>query len=204
MLSQSSFFEQLVIVTKHANRVEYFKQLIAGKTVLHIGCADWPIYNPDNNLHVQLCISNPNVDGFDVNKDVIEKMKTHHNLAGRDLYSTLPDKKYDFLLVPETIEHVNNVEGFLLGLVKCVTTATQILITAPNAFCSEHVNRNRYIRNTFLEIVHPDHNCWYSPYTLANAIRKSYEANGLKVAFQSIGTLENETMVYCLFNLPSL
>jgi len=204
MLSQSSFFEQHVRATRHTNRVEYFKQLISGKNVLHVGCADWPIYNPNNNLHIQLCISNPNVDGFDVNNDVIEKMKTHPDLDGRDLYSILPDKKYDILIVPETIEHVNNVEGFLHGLVKCVTSDTQILITAPNAFCSEHMNRNRYIRNTFLEIVHPDHGCWYSLYTLPNAVRKSYNANGLTVEFQDIGTLENETMVYCLFRLPSV
>jgi hypothetical protein len=25
---------------------------------------------------------------------------------------------------------------------------------------------------TFIEAVHPDHNCWYTPYTLANVLRK--------------------------------
>ncbi len=25
---------------------------------------------------------------------------------------------------------------------------------------------------TFVEVVHPDHNCWYTPYTLANTLRK--------------------------------
>jgi hypothetical protein len=23
-----------------------------------------------------------------------------------------------------------------------------------------------------VEVVHPDHNCWYTPYTLANVLRK--------------------------------
>ena len=201
MLSQPSFFEQHVKVTTRGDRVTYFKDLIQGKNVLHIGCADWPIYNPEQNLHIQLCTANPLVEGFDVNKAVIEQMKTHPNLIGKELYSTLPDKKYDLLLVPETIEHVNNVEGFLMGLNKCVSPGKPILITAPNAFCANHMGRNRNTETNFVEIVHPDHNCWYSPYTLANAIRKSYVANGLTVTFQEIGTVENETMVYCLFVL---
>lgn len=201
MLSQPSFFEQHVKVTKRGDRVAYFKELIQGKTVLHIGCADWPIYNPAQNLHIQLCTANPLVEGFDVNKEVIEQMKTHPSLIGKALYSTLPDKKYEFLLVPETIEHVNNVEGFLMGLTQCATPGKPILITAPNAFCRMHIGRNRTTESNFVEIVHPDHNCWYSPYTLANAIRKSYAANGVTVTFQDIGTVDNETMVYCLFIL---
>jgi 2-polyprenyl-3-methyl-5-hydroxy-6-metoxy-1,4-benzoquinol methylase len=201
MLSQPSFFEQHVKVTKRGDRVTYFKELIQGKSVLHIGCADWPIYNPAQNLHIQLCTTNPLVEGFDVNKEVIEQMKTHPNLIGKALYSTLPEKKYDLLLVPETIEHVNNVEGFLMGLTQCATPGKPILITAPNAFCANHMGRNHTMGTTFVEIVHPDHNCWYSPYTLANAIRKSYMANGVTVTFHDIGTVEHETMVYCLFSL---
>ena len=32
----------------------------------------------------------------------------------------------------------------------------------------------RYLNDTqtFVEVVHPDHNCWYTPFTLSNTIKK--------------------------------
>jgi 2-polyprenyl-3-methyl-5-hydroxy-6-metoxy-1,4-benzoquinol methylase len=200
MIKSLTFFEQEIKMTNHMYRIPYFLHLISNKKVLHIGCADWPIYNPNNNLHVILYQNNNNVEGFDVNKEVIEQMKTHPSLNNAKLYSILPDEKYDFLLIPETIEHVNNVEGFLLSILKCITRETQILITGPNAyhFCSKERKDGD---DLFIEMVHPDHNCWYSPYTLPNTIRKVYKNNNIESNFLSIGTLENDSMVYCLFTL---
>jgi hypothetical protein len=96
---------------------------------------------------------------------------------------------------------VNNVEGFLMSLVQCCNNSTKLLITAPNAFCNSHISRNKDNLNSFIEIVHPDHNAWYSPYTLQNTIKKTYNSNNIDVIIDEIGLLENETMVYVLFHL---
>lgn len=153
------------------------------RSVLHVGCADYPIYNPQTNLHICLCSSNKYVDGYDIQKDVLENMQTHPLLTDAKLYHELPDKKYDLILAPETIEHVNNVEGILLGLLKCADANTIIVITVPNAFCELHMLRNKVVDGAFIEVVHPDHNCWYSPYTLPNTVRKVYGAHNINVDF---------------------
>lgn len=203
MLSSISFFNQSIILEHREERTKFFKELINNKSTLHIGCADWPIYNPDDNLHIMLCETFKNkVDGFDVDITTLNKMKEYPSLVDENLFSELPDKVYDFLLIPEVIEHINNVEKFLLDITKCVSSSTQILITAPNAFCKDHIERNNdIITSPYIEIVHPDHNCWYSPYTLPNTIRKVYNRNNININFVEIGTLENNTMVYCLFTV---
>jgi len=48
-----------------------------------------------------------------------------------------------------------------------------VLISVPDAFqCrARHFD---YVTDsqTFVEVVHPDHNVWYTPYTFANTIKK--------------------------------
>src|SRR3546814_3571272 len=85
-------------------------------------------------------------------------------------YTTL-FRSYDVVLVPEVMEHVADVEGFLSQIE--AVDASCFLISVPDAFqCrARHFD---YIgeTETFLEAVHPDHNVWYTPYTFANTIRK--------------------------------
>lgn len=203
MLSSVSYFHQKIKFNNvKVNRIDFFKEKIKDYSTLHIGCADWPIYNPASNLHINLFSSNQNVEGYDVDKETIANMKTTPALKDAVLYDSLPSKRYDFLLIPETLEHVNNIEHFLSSIIPLVTNETQILITAPNAFCNEHVNRNyKMAEDEYVEVVHPDHNCWYSLYTLPNVIRKVYKKVDLDANFTEIGLLENETMVYALFTL---
>ncbi len=201
MISQRSFFEQNVSLHRRGSRIDYIHGLVANKSVLHVGCADWPIYDSDNNLHIKLFSMNNRVDGYDNNINVINLMKSHPLLKDAELYTEIPNKTYDCILIPETIEHVNNVESFLMNFVKCITSDTIILITAPNAFARAHIQRNIDTHGNFIEIVHPDHNYWYSPYTLPNTIQKVYSANNIRTNLLEIGTLETDTMVYCLFTL---
>lgn len=54
------------------------------------------------------------------------------------------------------------------------------------------MNRNFYGKDLFVEVVHPDHNCWYSPFTLKNQIEKY---SNLKV--KNTFLLQDDTMVCC-------
>ena len=75
------------------------------------------------------------------------------------------------MLVPEVLEHVADVKGFL-GELDAVN-ATLYLISVPDAFQCR-LRHFDYVRETetFFEAVHPDHNVWYTPYTFANTLRK--------------------------------
>jgi hypothetical protein len=69
------------------------------------------------------------------------------------------------------MEHVANVEQFLHDLE--AVDAGMYLISVPDAFQC----RNRHFdyvaeTETFVEVVHPDHNVWYTPFTFSNTIRK--------------------------------
>ena len=79
--------------------------------------------------------------------------------------------QYDLVLVPEVLEHVPDVQGFLQQLDR--VDAAQIIITVPDAYsCFRRHFDYSSGAQTFVEVVHPDHNCWYTPYTLTNVLRK--------------------------------
>ena len=151
------------------SRLDVFAQICTGKRVLHVGCVDWPITDVRNSLHVQLD-GHCRLDGMDIHTDAFAALQPH--LHGR-LFPTLAEARepYDIVLVPEVLEHVPDVKGFLEQL--NALDAKAFAITVPDAF-SCFGNHFDHVRGaqTFVEVVHPDHNCWYSPYTLTNVIRK--------------------------------
>lgn len=181
-LAHAPYFVQKVAVSEELrgrSRLDVFQPMCAGKRVLHVGCVDWPITNLKQSLHLQLdgiC----ELDGFDINIEAFEQMQPH--LKGR-LFSSwddVPKDHYDLVLVPEVMEHVPDVQGFLQHLQSL--GAAQYVITVPDAFSCfrQHFDYSSGAQ-TFVEVVHPDHNCWYTPYTLANVLRKytSWDLQGM-------------------------
>jgi hypothetical protein len=160
------------------SRLDVFSQICSGKRVLHVGCVDWPITDARNSLHVQL---DPHcrLDGMDIHHEAFAALQPH--LRGR-LFSSLDEARgpYDLVLVPEVLEHVPDVKGFLEQL--DALDANAFAITVPDAY-SCFRNHFDHVRSaqTFVEVVHPDHNCWYTPYTLTNVIRKytSWDIQGV-------------------------
>jgi hypothetical protein len=144
----------------HVSRYEILKLLCTGKRVLHIGCADYPVFDPQNSLHLFLqeyC----DIDGVD---EHIEEIAPH--CKGSISTAIDYDKPYDIVLVPEVLEHVLNAGQFLSSLDRI--NAPQFVITVPCAYqCRAHFKPQQ---DSFTEIVHPDHKCWYSPYTLQSII----------------------------------
>lgn len=187
----NAYWLQRVELTSVPERLEYFKKICTNKKVLHFGCTDWPIFDPGRNLHIKLEKCAHVLHGFDIDLEGIEKLRPYVDQDYFSEFDQIPDLQYDVCLVPETIEHVDNVKLFLQKL--ALVNADTFVITAPNCFSREHISRNFYGKNEFIEVVHPDHNCWYSPYTLKNQIEKY---SGLKVT--EVILLEKETMVCCI------
>jgi mannosyltransferase OCH1-like enzyme len=152
------------------NRVDVFKKLCSGQRVLHIGCADWPIQNPNTSLHLALEPVCAKLDGFDIHAEALAALAPH---AKGKLFSKFQDltSEYDLILVPEVMEHVADVSGFLAQLHSL--NARSYAITVPDAYqCYRRHFDYQKDSETFTEIVHPDHNCWYTPYTFTNVVNK--------------------------------
>lgn len=151
-------------------RWDVLSGLLAGKRVLHVGCADWPITDVAANLHVQLDSICARLDGIDPHVEAMEALAPH--VRGRLFtdWSQVTDS-YDVLLVPEVLEHVSDVTTFFRQLDSVDFGAA--ILTVPDAFqCrAAHFEFDRGA-GVFTEIVHPDHNVWFTPYTFTNTVRK--------------------------------
>lgn len=154
-----------VRVTDVADRKTFFAELARERSVLHVGCCDVPVFDPDTNLHVFLARVTTRLDGLDVSEPGIEVLKKH---VGGD-YFTAPErvsKDYDLVLVPEVLEHTRDPGEFLRTIF--TIQARVYVVTAPSF---EWFRESRREGNVFVERVHGDHKAWYSPYTLLATLR---------------------------------
>lgn len=166
------FVQTVQVGSELANlpRAQVFRDICAGRRVLHVGCVDWPITDASHSLHVALDPVCAQLDGFDVHDEGFAALRAH--VRGR-LWSNWADitEAYDIVLVPEVLEHVGDVQGFLKQL--DALRAPHVILTVPDAYsCFKRHFDYSQEQQTFVEVVHPDHNCWYSPYTLSSVLRK--------------------------------
>lgn len=184
------FWQQKIYLKSVINRFSFFENICSNKKVLHFGCTDWPIFNPSYNLHIKLDKVSKEIHGFDIDLEGINNLKKYVDQPYYSSFDEVDSLNFDVCLVPETIEHVDDVKTFLEGLSR--VNADTFYITAPNCFAKKHIERNHYNEDYFIEVVHPDHNCWYSPFTLKNQIEKYSK---LKVT--EVFLLDDDTMVCC-------
>jgi len=151
---------------RNSSRLDFFQPLLMGKKVLHVGFVDWPKkISADKTLHLVIAPWCARLDGIDPDVEQAEKLRVPNG----DIFSSWDQvpNDYDIILVPEVIEHVGNVADFFATLNNYAGT---LIVTAPDAYLLQK-NFEETI-NGFSELVHADHNCWYSPYTLKNTINK--------------------------------
>jgi 2-polyprenyl-3-methyl-5-hydroxy-6-metoxy-1,4-benzoquinol methylase len=188
---QKEFFIQKILFFDIFSRMNLYEYYCKGKKVLHVGCTDYPIFDPKNNLHITLSKLASEIHGSDLD---IEGLKALKQYVDQPYFSSLADvtDSYDICLIPEVIEHVDNISLFLKDIEKI--NAKLFIIAAPNAF-GRHYRSVNYFKTGKLsvEIEHPDHNCYFSPYTLKNVIQK-YSC--LKV--QNVFLTSNQKSVTCI------
>ena len=194
---------------KLVQRIELVNELCAGKSVLHLGCTNYPYTQDsiDNDmlLHFSLAQTTSELYGFDFDQagiDILEKHGTE-NLFRVDL-EQLGDveinKTFDVIIAGEMIEHLNNPGLFLNGIKRFMNPETKLVITTVNAYCGMRFFvyglRGKGGR---AEPVHPDHIAYYSYSTLTLLLKR----HGLVVedfAFYDIGR-EHRPHNRLLYNL---
>jgi hypothetical protein len=181
------YFTQTVVVdssSQDVSRLDFLTPLVRDLKVLHVGFVDYPITKPKKNLHLRIAPACKRIDGIDPNAtDEIKSVLSVPNGDIYDSWNNVPND-YDVIIVPEVIEHVDNVALFLQQLDQ---VKGKLIITAP---CSYKLSGNfREENGLYIETVHPDHNCWYSPYTLKNVINKYSKTRQVTSMHWAVGSI---------------
>ncbi len=177
------FYYTLESDNEYLNRKEFLMNKLTGKTVIHLGFADHldeidvKISN-DTWLHGNLVKVAQECIGLDINTETISYLKKKYNQ--QDIYDAditnetqmneLLVIKYDYLIIPDVIEHIDNPIAFLTRIVELHKGRFEhVIITVPNAFNIGNF-MNAYA-NT--ECINTDHNFWFSPYTITRDVTKA-------------------------------
>lgn len=164
-------------------RVEFIKEICAGKSVLHLGCTNSP-YTEDsvrNNmlLHFDLAASSKRLVGFDYEQEGLDILaeagvKELYRADLEDLDAVPLDETFDVIIGGEMIEHLSNPGLFLRGIKRFMNRDTKLVITTINAYCAMRFLiyglRGKGGEN---EPVHPDHVAYYSYRTLKLALERA-------------------------------
>jgi SAM-dependent methyltransferase len=161
---------------KLVQRVKFIKDACRGKSVLHLGCTNWPYTREaiENNmlLHSELEGLASELYGFDFDQRGIDELSASgvaglHRADLERLDEVPIDRKFDVIVAGEMIEHLNNPGLFLKGIQRFMSPETRLLITTINAYCGM-----RFLvyglrgKHGKAEPVHPDHVAYYSYSTL--------------------------------------
>jgi len=165
ILRSSDLMTHQIEVSDVEDRRAWLAEHCVGRSVLHVGCCDVPIFDANNNLHIFLSRQTDRLDGLDVSEEGIEVLRRH--VDGEYFTDAAAvTREYDLVLAPEVLEHTINPGEFLSGIFSI--PATKYLITVPHI---QWYERTRREGGSFYEEVHGDHKAWYSPYTLLNTLR---------------------------------
>jgi SAM-dependent methyltransferase len=164
-------------------RVDFIKKSCEGKTVLHLGCTNFP-YTKDSIekkmlLHFELEKVASELFGFDFDQEGLDILKAADgkNLFRADLekLKEVPlSKTFDVIIAGEMIEHLSNPGLFLEGIRRFMNPETNLVITTINAYCAMRFMiyglRGNGGKN---EPVHPDHVAYYSYKTLGLILERA-------------------------------
>jgi hypothetical protein len=186
------------------------------KNILHIGATNFPYHKevaPRNDLlHQKIQKICNRLVGLDISKEAIKYLKIKHGIDNI-VYGSIYDPKLitklirhykvNLIIVGEVVEHLSDPGLALDALYTAsgsVKNKPEVIFTVPNYLSyislKTHVFYNR-------EIVHPDHNFWFSYTTFKNFLHK----HGFAVkefSWCTYGVLKNPIAKLLLRSYPSL
>lgn len=159
---------------KLIDRQELIISLCKDKSVLHLGCADYPATQEQIDkkrfLHTKIMSVARNVTGIDNNRSGIELLCKAgiNNIVEADAENLhkLDIGTFEVVIAGEIIEHLKNPGFFLEGVKKFMNSESLLVISVPNAFC---LRRFLWIPLR-KEKVHPDHCYYFSHATLSHLL----------------------------------
>ncbi len=174
-------------------------KLCAEKRVIHLGCTDHlPLIDDKlkhgTYLHRQLSYVTAECIGVDINEEAINYVRSKGiaNVVAGDMtkpgISEVEALHWDYLLIPDVIEHIPNPAAFLQGISESYGKyIDRIIITTPNAFGNYLYGEAAFRQET----VNYDHCFWFTPYTLCKVVH----AAGLELDELIMCSYENPATV---------
>jgi 2-polyprenyl-3-methyl-5-hydroxy-6-metoxy-1,4-benzoquinol methylase len=158
-------------------RERFILDACRGKSVLHLGCADFPYTDESiasgSWLHSKVSDVAATCIGVDLDGDTVERLKEKHGVdnvkeGNAEELDKLNGALFDVILAGEIVEHLNNPGLFFDTARTVLKPGGKLLITVPSAF-----SLRRFIRIPFgSESVHPDHAFYFSHTTLHTLARR--------------------------------
>jgi 2-polyprenyl-3-methyl-5-hydroxy-6-metoxy-1,4-benzoquinol methylase len=163
-------------------RVDFIVEACAGKSVLHLGCTNYP-YTVDAIekgmlLHHRLARVADELYGFDFDQEGLNILaaggtKDLYRADLEDLASVPLDRTFDVIVAGEMIEHLANPGLFLKGIRRFMVPETKLLITTVNAYsAARFLTYSLKGKGGHNEPVHPDHVAYFSFKTLSKMVEK--------------------------------
>lgn len=157
-------------------RIPIIESIVKGKKIIHVGCVDHlPLIDEKrrngNWLHERLTKICNECLGVDINQEGLDYIKSigfsdvcYLNIIEDEVPNTIKDRKWDYMLLGELLEHIDNPVEFLKNInIKYQQHADKLIITVPNAFRLQNFSAAL----KYQEWINSDHRYWFSPYTLA-------------------------------------
>ena len=163
-------------------RVDQILKACAGKSVLHLGCTNYP-YTQDAIekgmlLHHRIDAVAAELYGFDYDQeglDILAADGTNNLFRAdlEDLRSVPLERTFDVIVAGEIIEHLVNPGLFLSGIRRFMAPETSLMITTVNAYsAARFLTYSLRGKGGYNEPVHPDHVAYFSYKTLGKMIEK--------------------------------
>jgi len=167
--------------TKHSiiSRESAITEIIKNKDVIHIGCSDHIQIIDEkikNNkwLHKLITYNAKSCIGIDIDKESIEFIKNKlgytnvfHGDILNDDFDNITSKNWDYVVLGEIVEHLDNPVNFLKVLkMKYGKNISKFIITVPNIY-----NKRQFINMmNYREVINSDHRFWFTPYTITKLL----------------------------------
>lgn len=163
----------------YLSRVDVLTDLVKDKKIIHLGCVDEKEtirhrMKRGKWLHKEMDDVAARCLGVDINEDGVEFIRNEIGYADIIVADVTAEPEgdlllddWDYFMVPEVLEHVNNPVDFLEKIRKHYKgKVKQMVITVPNAFTPENMSRAK----KGVEVINTDHRFWFTPFTLAKVV----------------------------------
>lgn len=161
-------------------RIELIEKLCEEKKVVHIGFADHKdliVKKIQNNiwLHGRILKKAQKCVGIDIDREMVEFIRKEFSIENLycldvekdELPPEIKAEKWDYILIPEVLEHVDNPVNFLKNIkAKFASISDRIIVTVPNAFKLE----NFLSAMKDKEVINSDHRYWFTVYTISKVL----------------------------------
>lgn len=195
----------------YITRLELLEKLVTDRKVIHLGFADHrdlilKKIKENSWLHKRLMDASKKCVGVDIDAETVDFVRKELGLTEvycfdvtkDDIPQAIRNEKWDYLLLGEVLEHIDNPVQFLSSLRERFSNiANSVIITAPNAL--RIANFELALRG--IEAINSDHRYWFTPYTLMKIVaRAGYRIENLYL----VESFNNQSNHYLVSKIPLL